>query len=574
MLTERGRPPTIRTSPTPAERSSCGRTSLSAISVSSRSERSPDRAIVTTGAWSLSNLAMIGGRISRGMLRTAMATLSRTSCAATSIWRFRLNVTITIAVPGPQIERSSLIPWIVLICSSSRWASWVSVSSIEAPGSSTRTLTVGRSTAGNRSTPSRIQLAAPTTTKAMTSMVANTGRLMQTSASFCMALLGHGDGLTAGEVAGHGDDRIAALEALDDLDVRAQAAAGRDAHLGRLALTDDQHLLDAGEHDDRGGRHGHHRLAHLGHDLDAREGARPEESALVRHFGLDQQRTVLLLNDRRQPHHATAVERRIALDRQGDCVACADAGAFALGNRDTQAQRMHAHHRGDGRARRQILAHRGLLEAHDAVERREDHGVGELLPSQIELGAALRDDGLAVADFLDRVLVAAFGHQQGRLGRVELGASDQLLLREPDAPIAGEPRVVHHRPRLTDDRRLLGIDLLIGTRRREPESYAGLLQRGLGLLDPQLEVALIELADDLPTLDARAEIDGDFGQAARDLRAEYDLVVGRQGASRRDGTRHRALGGDRDFDFARRRPRGLGLLLLGADRILALAAAQ
>src|SRR5215510_7945030 len=188
---------------------------------------------------------MIGGRISRGMLRTAIATLSRTSWAATSIWRFRLNVTMMMAVPGPQIERSSLMPWIVLICSSSRWASWVSVSSIEAPGSSTRTLTVGRSTAGKRSTPSRIQLAAPTTTKAITSMVANTGRLMQTSASFCMALRGDGDGLAAGEVAGHRDDRI----------------------------------------------------AHLGHDLDARERSRPQESAFVRHLGLDQQRAVLLLDD-------------------------------------------------------------------------------------------------------------------------------------------------------------------------------------------------------------------------------------------------------------------------------------
>src|SRR5262249_57135391 len=172
----------------------------------------------------------------RGMLRTALATLSRTSWAATSIWRFRLNVTMMMAVPGPQIERSSLIPWIVLICSSSRWASCVSVSSMEAPGSSTRTLTVGRSTAGKRSTPSRIQLAAPTTTKAMISMVANTGRLMQISASFCMDLLGHGDGLAAGEVAGHRDDRIAALEPLDDLDVRSQAAAGRHADLGRLSL--------------------------------------------------------------------------------------------------------------------------------------------------------------------------------------------------------------------------------------------------------------------------------------------------------------------------------------------------
>src|SRR5215470_6141310 len=128
---------------------------------------------------------------------------------------------MTIAVPGPEIERSSWMPWIVLICSSSFCATWVSISSVEAPGSSTRTLTVGRSTAGKRSTPRRNQLAAPTTTNAMMSMVAKTGRLMQTSASFCMLLNG-GDGLTAGEVARLDDHGIAALESVDDLDVGAE----------------------------------------------------------------------------------------------------------------------------------------------------------------------------------------------------------------------------------------------------------------------------------------------------------------------------------------------------------------
>ena len=190
MLIARSSPPMMRTSPTPAERSSWGRTILSASSVSSRRSRSPDSATVTTGAWSLSNLDTTGGRISRGTLRVAMATLSRTSWAATSIWRLRLKVTMRTTVPVPEIDRSSWMPWIVLICSSSFWATSVSISSVEAPGSSTRTLTVGKSTEGKRSTPRRNKLAAPTTTKAMTSIVANTGRLMQTSASFCTGASG------------------------------------------------------------------------------------------------------------------------------------------------------------------------------------------------------------------------------------------------------------------------------------------------------------------------------------------------------------------------------------------------
>ena len=128
---------------------------------------------------------MIGGFTSRGRLRCAIETLSRTSCAATSMLRLSAKVTMTSELPGVEIERSSWMPWIVLICSSSFCVSWVSISSVDAPGSSTLTLTVGRSTAGKRSTPSRKYEAAPTTTSAITIMVAKTGRLMQTSASFC-----------------------------------------------------------------------------------------------------------------------------------------------------------------------------------------------------------------------------------------------------------------------------------------------------------------------------------------------------------------------------------------------------
>ncbi len=107
MFTERERPPTSRTSPTPVERSSATFTVLSAISVSSRIERSPESAMVITGAWSLSVLEMIGGRMSRGRLRWAMETLSRTSWAATSIWRLSTKVTMRRQLPGLEIERSS-----------------------------------------------------------------------------------------------------------------------------------------------------------------------------------------------------------------------------------------------------------------------------------------------------------------------------------------------------------------------------------------------------------------------------------------------------------------------------------
>ncbi len=62
-----------------------------------------------------------------------MATLSRTSWVATSTLRDSSNVTITTELPGPEIERSSLMPATVLTTSSIRWETWISISSVEAP---------------------------------------------------------------------------------------------------------------------------------------------------------------------------------------------------------------------------------------------------------------------------------------------------------------------------------------------------------------------------------------------------------------------------------------------------------
>jgi hypothetical protein len=130
-------------------------TVLSAISVNSRRLRFPETASVMTGAWSLSSFETVGGRMSSGRRRTAFATLSRTSWAAMSTERLSENVIVTLLVPGPVRERSSVMPWMVLTASSTFCVTCVSISSTEAPGSSVRTLTVGSSTEGKRSTPSR-----------------------------------------------------------------------------------------------------------------------------------------------------------------------------------------------------------------------------------------------------------------------------------------------------------------------------------------------------------------------------------------------------------------------------------
>ena len=153
-LIARDSPPTIRTSPTPAERSICTFTTLSATSVSSRSERLPERATVITGEASLSFFAMTGGLTSFGSLARTLATRSRTSWVATSMLRLSTKVTMMMDFPAPEMDLSSVMPSTVFTTSSIFCETCVSTSSVDAPGMSVRTETTGRSTLGKRSTPS------------------------------------------------------------------------------------------------------------------------------------------------------------------------------------------------------------------------------------------------------------------------------------------------------------------------------------------------------------------------------------------------------------------------------------
>ncbi len=62
--------------------------------------------MVITGVLSLLNLDTTGGFASGGRSRTTVLTRSRTSCAAVSMSRLRLNVAITNEVPCPETERN------------------------------------------------------------------------------------------------------------------------------------------------------------------------------------------------------------------------------------------------------------------------------------------------------------------------------------------------------------------------------------------------------------------------------------------------------------------------------------
>ena len=88
--------------------------------------------------------------------------------------------------PSTDVERSSSMPLIVLSAPSSFLVISVSICSGDEPGFTTETDTVGMSILGSRSTPSPKNAYTPTTVSERTSIVANTGRRTQSSASLCM----------------------------------------------------------------------------------------------------------------------------------------------------------------------------------------------------------------------------------------------------------------------------------------------------------------------------------------------------------------------------------------------------
>src|ERR1041385_7724493 len=265
----RWRPPTTSPSPTPPMRSSCGRTILSPSSVSSRSDRSAESAMVRTGVLSLSNFCTTGGVASSGNCRPSVFTRSRTSCAADSRLRSSLKVAITIAVPCPETERSSLMPSTVLTTSSIGCAMSDSTSSGAAPGRLTRTETVGRSTEGNRSTPSLKNPAVPITTSDNTIIDAKTGRRIQISANFCItynegSLVNHFDSLPRLQVARIDYHFFTDVNAGDDLRKFRTASASRDRTLEGFSILHHDHLFNTRKRYDRVVRHGHRHLRVVG----------------------------------------------------------------------------------------------------------------------------------------------------------------------------------------------------------------------------------------------------------------------------------------------------------------------
>src|ERR1043166_2454072 len=289
--------------------SSWRRSTLSAYSVMSRTGLFALSARLRTGAASGSILSTRGCWIVFGSSGRTPLTLSRTSCAATSVSFSRTKLMATCEIPSEEVERSSSMPLIVLTASSI-----LSVTSVSS--------TVGKSIFGKRSTPRRVNENAPMTDSDRMRTVAKTGRLTHRAANHCMALplnLRAVDELR--DVPGC--DALAGLESLGDLHDVAGGLAGRhDAFFDAVAVDDEDARRAAGRHDRSRGHDDDRRLRGL-FDARGREEPGLELAGRIRHHRFDRQRALVGLERRRHVADlalelAAGIRVDVEVDRRSD----------------------------------------------------------------------------------------------------------------------------------------------------------------------------------------------------------------------------------------------------------------
>src|ERR1051326_1530782 len=170
------------------------------------------------------------------------------------------------------------MPAMLLSASSSGSTTVVVISSALAPGSWTVTLTVAGSAFGNRSTPRSRNEKMPTTTSDITSIVAKTGRLTQSSDNILVfsshvRVLSFDFRAVAQPLDVRGGDHLARIDAAQHLDPVAEALADLHFLRRRRAAVDHEHAVDAVAVLQRRVRHGQHLIDLAAVDAHAREGA-------------------------------------------------------------------------------------------------------------------------------------------------------------------------------------------------------------------------------------------------------------------------------------------------------------
>src|SRR5689334_9671205 len=191
---------------------------------------------------------MTGGSTSGGTPRMAPATFSRTSLAASSRLRSSTKRTVMLALPPAcTLACSWSMPAMPLSAFSIGITTDVVISSGDAPGSCSRTLTVAGSAFGNRSTPRSRNEKIPRTTSDVTSIVANTGRRTQSSDSIGLLHLPLGGHLhPVGEVVHVGHrDQVTVSHPGQNLDAIAEPIAHLHLMAGDAVALDHERAVDA-----------------------------------------------------------------------------------------------------------------------------------------------------------------------------------------------------------------------------------------------------------------------------------------------------------------------------------------
>src|SRR5689334_4321566 len=281
------------------------------------------------------------------------------------------------------------MPSTVLTTSSIGCAMSDSTSSGEAPGKLTRTETVGKSTEGKRSTPSLKNPAVPITTSDNTIIDAKTRRRIQISANFCItyndgSLVNHFDSLPRLQVARIDHHFFTDVNAGDDFSKFRTASAGCNRALECFSVLHDDHFLNARKRYDRVVRHRDRHFRVVSHDLRVRKRAGPQ-CPIISDVGFNHEYAVLLRDHRTQAHDLAGIDSRIPLNGYTNILTSVHLARFTLGNLGAQAQRVHFHDVYYRRARREIFADAGSFLLNDAIERRNNRSVFQLLLCERQL---------------------------------------------------------------------------------------------------------------------------------------------------------------------------------------------
>ena len=149
------------------------------------------------GKASASVFSMTGSSMSSGRRPRTRATLSRTSWAASSIGRSRLNSRVMVAICSWLLLVRVRSPSTLVSSSSSTSVTADSITCGLAPGRITVTVTTGASASGNSRTASRVYPMMPTSTMPRLTIEESTGRRMKSSAK-CISGSSRGRSTTKG----------------------------------------------------------------------------------------------------------------------------------------------------------------------------------------------------------------------------------------------------------------------------------------------------------------------------------------------------------------------------------------